>query len=1089
VLIWRIHGGNHAGHAKSAPETMGAEKLLELRFSLAARILWHPFNPNRFLLLHRNGGSAAAAAANQKDNGKKRRYRSVATWVDTTRLVTYPHATEGHTVCDCVPSTAAGDDGSARSYEEWTFPGASQFYLTLEQGQGQGQGDQPLAGANDVAWSRKDAKHVLTAHDDGKVRLWDASLPVSMVRTEAGHLVRSGTGATPHSVGGSNHHADNSIVSSIPCVAELDVASAICDLNGHSDRRITRVMFLPRYESEVGQHGGVAITPPFVTGAEMNHTITLWSSFASGPSSTSTNATTAPSTAIHPPRRLCTFRLHSDATPPPLSSLLSVELCPAPYLPPVSTSDEIAVPSSFLLLAERNAGSMHALHFHTEWKADENAGAARTGAAPTAVTVRGFDYVATLNVVHPVFSYCVAPAAAGDATTTSSPTSLAEEIDVELCCVQNKAVQMLTLSGAMVCGGKGMGANYAKDLAEGVSVLEFSEGEKEEGKEEEAHYEDDLMDKEEFEEEEYDLEDDDDARLENNRDGDDEEDEPSPFPLPGFPPPEPNAPPPPPTDDPFSNWLGAIAQTPLPPPTSTPAPSAPPPGLGFPSPPSFPSSSTLPPPPGMGGASAPPAPAAAASTGMTFLSPMEILSGGGAGSGSNPSLSSMHTTTTHHHATKTAESITEEKDAPRSVSASAKKSTRGNASPMGPPPSSTIKGVGANKSKKKGDNAGTKKTGAPAAPVVILKRDENATSSSPVEQTSSKALSAKHAVPSPVTSSHSMGSVVDIGSIESAIETTLASHLKTHEASLLAAMHKAVSSEVELAVRASMKGVEKSTEQSLDRALSLDGKWAKKLEKVAKESAETAAKEAVAGMEVSIVSSLNKTMKEIMIPAYEAATRQMFEQISTSVERGLAQISMNQTSTTAPTMEAMSRQMMQMNESLQKLSTEVAQLRAAGMTTQTNKSPGAPPGMQQPSVVVDVRKEILALFSMQRFEEAFTKAVSASDGDVVLFACKHADTSAVFNGDVSLSQPILICLMQQLGAVLVSASDRDDIKTVLTWLQEIAVTIDPTNENINRHVGSVVQQLLTNINNKMVNCDPVFRRPLQTLMQVIRGLL
>ncbi len=262
-----------------------------------------------------------------------------------------------------------------------------------------------------------------------------------------------------------------------------------------------------------------------------------------------------------------------------------------------------------------------------------------------------------------------------------------------------------------------------------------------------------------------------------------------------------------------------------------------------------------------------------------------------------------------------------------------------------------------------------------------------------------------------------------------------------------------------------------------------------------------------------------------MIPAYEAATRQMFDQISTSVERGLTQISMNQASTTAPSMEAMSRQMMQMTESLQKLSIEVAQLRAAGMTTQSNNSLSAPPGMQQPPVVVDVRKEILALFQMKRFEEAFTKAVSASDGDVVLFACKNADTSAVFNGDVALSQPILICLMQQLGAVLVSATDRDDIKTVLTWLQEIAVTIDPNNENINRRkfgtmlcvielisislfvvphtstdsfvrfvllfldVGSVVQQLLANINNKMANCDPMFRRPLQTLMQVIRGLL
>ena len=79
--------------------------------------------------------------------------------------------------------------------------------------------------------------------------------------------------------------------------------------------------------------------------------------------------------------------------------------------------------------------------------------------------------------------------------------------------------------------------------------------------------------------------------------------------------------------------------------------------------------------------------------------------------------------------------------------------------------------------------------------------------------------------------------------------------------------------------------------------------------------------------------------------------------------------------------------------------------------------------------------------------------------------------------------------MQQLGAVLVTSTDGDDLRTELAWLQEIAVTIDPLNENIGRHVAGVVQQLLANINGKMVNCDPVFRHPLQMLMQVIRGLL
>ena len=192
-----------------------------------------------------------------------------------------------------------------------------------------------------------------------------------------------------------------------------------------------------------------------------------------------------------------------------------------------------------------------------------------------------------------------------------------------------------------------------------------------------------------------------------------------------------------------------------------------------------------------------------------------------------------------------------------------------------------------------------------------------------------------------------------------------------------------------------------------------------------------------------------QTMKEIMIPAYEAATRQMFQQVSTSVEQGLTQISINQANASAPAFEDMSRQMLQMSEAIQNLSTEVAQLRAAGVSAGTGNGQGPSPPTQQPQPM-DIWKEIGFLCQAQRFEEAFTKAVSASDGDVALFACKSADSSAVFNGEVALSQPILLCLMQQLGAVLVSTANPDDFKTVLAWLQEIAVTIDPTNENIQR---------------------------------------
>jgi enhancer of mRNA-decapping protein 4 len=192
-------------------------------------------------------------------------------------------------------------------------------------------------------------------------------------------------------------------------------------------------------------------------------------------------------------------------------------------------------------------------------------------------------------------------------------------------------------------------------------------------------------------------------------------------------------------------------------------------------------------------------------------------------------------------------------------------------------------------------------------------------------------------------------------------------------------------------------------------------------------------------------------MREVMIPAYEAATRQMFEQTSISLEQGLAQVSMNQTNSSGPALLAMSTQMTKMSEAIQSLSAEVAQLRGAVDASGANQTNGNFRGIQEGTPQpLGIRDEIAALCQAQRYEDAFTKAVSASDGDLVLYACKMADCEAVFSRDVSVSQPIMICLLQQLGAVLVPAMDPEDIKTILKWLQEIAVTIDPSNINIKR---------------------------------------
>ncbi|KAL7446663.1 hypothetical protein ACHAXM_011316 [Skeletonema potamos] len=857
VLIWRIKRGAN-------DDELEAEKLFELRYPHATRIVWHPFNPNRFLLLTRTYG--------EEEWGNSQ--RSVASIVETSRLKTTLKV--GHALCEC------GDDK--------VLNGASQFFVSTKEN----------TGANDVSWSHvKDARHVITGHDDGKIRLWD------LTKNDG---------------------------SSVTCVHELDVISG---MEESQDKRVTRVLFLSQYESVDSKE---TITPPFVVGTNSNQTITLWSGFPSNGDA---------------PQRLRVFRL-GDTDP---TSFVSVEMCPSPYRPPVPSSNP-AIPSSFLLLAERKKGCVHALHIDTEWKKDTSS-----------VAVKGFDYVSTLNVVHPVYSFCIAP-------TDEIGASLREEKDVELCCVQSKAVQVLTLSAAMCAApSKDDGGTERGDLASGVALIDLPSQ---------------VSDDEAFGEfeDEYDMEDE--VEYSTNHSGglDDEDDAEDAAVVPTATATEPNA---------FSNWLGAIAN-PIPVPVSSaPTPPSvatnnvksptPPPGLGFPS--------ILPPLPTV------PVPDVADSQ---FLSPMQVLSGG-------------------------------ENKADESK-----------------------------KAKKKKDSAKKAQTPAtPIAPVAILKREEP-----------KKDVAA------------SMPPQESVDSSSAGMEAVLSSYMKSHEAEMAAVIRKAVASEVETAVRSSMKGVERAAEQAVQRALAADGKFERKMEKQAKESAALAAKEAIAAMQAPIVSSLHQVMREVMIPAYESATRQIFHQISASVEKGLAQRPANDENSSAP-LQTMAEQMMKMAVAIQTLSNEVAELR--GEVKSGGKVNGAVQQTQQTQTKQDVRAEIVALCHSNRYEEAFTKAVSASDGDVVLFACKNADSSAVFGGDsVGISQPILICLMQQLGAILVSTTDAADFKILLAWLQEIAVTIDPADASIQRHVASVVQQLLANINSKMANCDHAFRRPLQTLMQVIRGL-
>lgn len=225
-------------------------------------------------------------------------------------------------------------------------------------------------------------------------------------------------------------------------------------------------------------------------------------------------------------------------------------------------------------------------------------------------------------------------------------------------------------------------------------------------------------------------------------------------------------------------------------------------------------------------------------------------------------------------------------------------------------------------------------------------------------------------------------------------------------------------------------------------------------------------------------------MRTVLVPAYESATREMFLQVAASLDKGLA------TQQPADSLvEGLTAKLDAMARAMESLSSEVAQLRSAVAASQgsppaVTTSRAAPP----PAAKETVRSSIIALLQKQKYEAAFTQALSVSTADMAVFCCRNASVKDVLGGSSpALSQPILLCLMQQLGAVLVSSKD-DNLHMILEWLQEIGLTLDPTDESIQRHVAGVLQQLVASIDAKMAQGDPTLRRPLQMLLQVIRGM-
>ena len=255
VIIWRIF--------ERSPEIV-AEKLMEIPATLPniTRLKWHPFNPNQFWLFHHNSQGM-----------------TVATLVESTRMSTTKHSTEDHAVCVLHGRYAV-------------LEGAIQL----------------AGGANvtDMDWSGGDARHVMTTHDDGSIRLWDIKAPAAT-------------------------NTDGTV-------------AATCMVTIQDKLPVTRGFFLPHQNiiSACGESRS-PFTTCFCTATKGNSEITVWSPFQES----------------EQPTKLQVFGINEENAAYNLAFVT----------PPVHvhSPDADEPPAFFFMLSDRNDGKIFALHLKSVW--------------------------------------------------------------------------------------------------------------------------------------------------------------------------------------------------------------------------------------------------------------------------------------------------------------------------------------------------------------------------------------------------------------------------------------------------------------------------------------------------------------------------------------------------------------------------------------------------------------------------------------------------------------------------------------------------------------------------------------------------
>ncbi|KAK5986584.1 hypothetical protein GCK32_018305, partial [Trichostrongylus colubriformis] len=138
-----------------------------------------------------------------------------------------------------------------------------------------------------------------------------------------------------------------------------------------------------------------------------------------------------------------------------------------------------------------------------------------------------------------------------------------------------------------------------------------------------------------------------------------------------------------------------------------------------------------------------------------------------------------------------------------------------------------------------------------------------------------------------------------------------------------------------------------------------------------------------------------------------------------------------------------------------------------------------------PSLSVGADRQALAhMIKNKQIPLAFETALNQGDQTALEFVCNNVDPDEIFRYPGTLSQPVLLSLLQQLSLRLDSDTDLK-----FRYMEHIVEVLQPHDDDISVMVPKVIEGLMQSLNEFYnLTANPQLKRQARVLNQLVRNL-